>query len=204
MDRTNNPYDGRWKWWYAAIADWMIANPGRPLCDCAKDIGRAQNTVYLIAQTDLFKAHLAERRSEWEARHDTGLRQRLHAVAESSLDVLLDTIDKKRDTLGAEQLTTIATSALDRLGYSPQKSTPLGVQVNLPGSHQTMVVAPIDPAALEEARSAMRLAQSRRAAVPIESHTLPEHPLKEAGLLGSDVVDSAEALDDGPLVISSE
>jgi hypothetical protein len=153
-------YANRWRWWYESIIDWMIANPHGDIKDCAVSLGKHPQTISLITKTDLFKEHFARRRAEWRERHDFAIISKTTKVAEQSLDLLLDRMEKKRDSVPIEMLERISTSALDRLGYSP-KAAP-AVQFN--NTVQTNVIqAAVTPELLEEARAAMRNAEHRRA-----------------------------------------
>jgi hypothetical protein len=214
----NNAYEGRWRYWYVAIIDWMLSHPGRPLKECAADLGRAENTIYMITETDLFKTHYHQRRNAFTQAHDAMLREKMTALASKSLDILTEVVDKKRDAIPVAHLTTIATSALDRLGYSPNKpQAPAGVTVNMPGSNPTLVTS-ISREELEEARTAMRLAQQNRAQIPLVSQFLPEGPRNRAseaheleaasadqtGFAGLDSVLEAEEDESGSFTISTE
>lgn len=206
---ASNPYEGRWRYWYVAIIDWMLANPGRPLKECAAELGRAEGTIYMITETDLFRTHFAQRRAAFTQAHDSELRTKMTALASKSLDILTEVVDKKRDAIPVAHLTNIATSALDRLGYSPNKPAAApGVTVNLPGSNPTLVTS-ISREELEEARTAMRLAQQNRAQIPLISQVLPL-PEKEAvsadssGFASLDSVLEAEEDSDGSFTISTE
>lgn len=157
-----NPFENRWRWWYPAIADWMIANPGKPMTECAKDLGRGYNTIIMITNTDLFRDFLAKRRGDWEKRHDFALREKTTKVAESALDILADVIDKKRDSIPLAKLAEVGFGALDRLGYSPQKAAP-STQVNVSAPNGQVNVLSVSTDALQEAQQAIRLAQARNA-----------------------------------------
>jgi len=172
----SNPYENRWKWWYPAIADWMVANPGRPLRECAKDLGRGESTIYMIATTDLFKDFLANRRKEWEQRHDFSLREKTTRVAESALDILSEVLEKKRDTIPLARIAEIGFGALDRLGYAPQKQAAVAVNVQQNGNGNGVVVLPVNSDALREAQEAIRVAQAKRAALPSPSLPALENP----------------------------
>lgn len=161
---NKNPYEGRWRWWYEGIADWMIEHPGGQLQECARDLNKTPTTISLIIHTDVFKDYLAKRRAEWRERHDHALTSKTTAVAEAALDCLLVQLEKKKDQVPITTITEIATSALDRLGYSPQKAQPPSVQVNVQQNNDTKVVhAAVSPLALEEAREALRVAERNRA-----------------------------------------
>ena len=222
MGATNpsNPYEGRWRYWYVAIIDWMLTNPGRPLKECAVDLGRAASTIYMITETDLFKTHFQQRRAAFGASLDHTLQQKMTELASKSLDVLTEAVNTKRQSIPVPQLVSIATSALDRLGYSPNKpALPTGVTVNMPGSNPTLVTS-VSREELEEARMAMRLAQQNRAQIPLTSQFLPEAPgfargahralSQEAASAGSsgfaslDSVLEAEEDSDGSFTISTE
>lgn len=167
-----NPYAGRFRWWYPAIADWLISHPDGTIAECAAALGRGVSTIGAITTTDIFRDYLTQRRKEWEARHDHSLQRKLGAVASLSLDILLEGLEKKRDTVPMKDIAAIANTTLERLGYTTAQQPT--VQVNTVGG-ATQVVIPVTASALEEARSAMRIAQSRRASTPLVSHdAIPE------------------------------
>lgn len=160
---ADNPYNGRWRWWYPAIADWLITNPGGKQEDCAKHLGKHANTVSLIMNSDLFKAYFEERRREYEKGIDHRLRDKMTQVVEASLDNLFKVIDTKREQVPIKMLAEVSTSLLDRLGYAPTS----GPTVTIDNStRQQLVVAPISVNELEEARSVLRAAEAARAAGP--------------------------------------
>lgn len=160
-----NPYENRWRWWYPAIADWMLRNPGGKLADCSKEIGRSVTTISLIANTDMFKDYLANRRKEWQQCHDFALQAKVTKVAESALDILAEVLEKKRDTLPIGRLSEISFSALDRLGYSPNKQAPAIGAVNIQqNGNGSAVVMPVSVDALREAQQAIRTVEARRQA----------------------------------------
>lgn len=158
---ANNPYNGRFRWWYPAIADWLIANPGGKQEECARDLNRHVNTISLIMNSDLFKAYYEERRKEWEARHDFKLRDKMHKIADLSLDIMFQQIETKRQSVPIKMLKEISESVLDRLGYTPQT----GPQVQITNNNNTAVavVAPVSVSRLEEARAVLRQAEQNRA-----------------------------------------
>lgn len=165
MTAPSNPYRDRWRWWYPAIADWMIRNPQGKLTDCAKELGKHVNTISMITNTDLFRDYLARRRQDWQQIHDDALREKTMRVATASLDAIALSLEKKKDQVPIGMLNTIATSALDRLGYSPNKQAPAvgSVHVHQNGSGPLMVAVNAD--ALREAQQAIRTAEARRSAL---------------------------------------
>ena len=160
MNQVNQP-SGRWRNWYEDIADWMIQHPGGLAKECAKDLNKHPVTISMIVGSDLFKAYYAKRRAEWRERHDHALINKLTNLAEASLDLLLIQLEKKKDQVPIQLVTEMATSALDRLGYSPQRNGGPALQVNVNGA-QTVQVA-VSTEQLEEAREALRVAERNRA-----------------------------------------
>lgn len=158
---ATNPYEGRWRWWYSAIADWMIRNPGRKLEDCATELGKARNTIYAITSTDLFRDYFAKRKAEWQRDHDSVIRSKLTEVTELALDAVKTKLEKQGDKVDLPLLTDLLSSSLDRLGFAPQTG-PM-VQVNQIGQQNNTVQLPNSVTArdLEEARMALRAAQSQ-------------------------------------------
>src|SRR4029077_4304076 len=115
-----NPYQGRWRWYYPGIADWIIRHPEGKLSDCAKDMNKAYGTIAFIVRTDLFQEYLAQRRAAWQKDHDFTIISKVTRVAEKSLDLLLDKMEKQADKIPMQLITEVATSSLDRLGYGPK------------------------------------------------------------------------------------
>lgn len=156
-------------WYYDSIIDWMLANPGRPLSECAKYIGRTQTTLSIIINSDIFKAHLAARKSRFQAQHDLGIIQKNTQIANAGLDAILAAVEKKKDAIPLETLQEVTGSALDRLGYGTKPQSG-GITVNATGN--TQVVLPVSSDDLNEARNALRAAQQQRSYVPPTSPTV--------------------------------
>lgn len=206
-----NPYENRWRWWYPAIADAMLRNPDYSQEKIARELGKTPVTISMIVNTDLFRDYFAQRRKDWERTHDASLVQKTMKVASSALDILAESMEKKRDSIPIGQLTQIATSALDRLGYSPNKpAAPAGgLTVN---AQNAQLVMPVSADQLREAQDAIRLAQSRRVApIPVlpepqtvevlREESLDFSALDDHGELPSDEAGSAGGL---PRVMSSD
>lgn len=149
----------------------MLRNPGRPLKECASELGKAENTIYMIANSDMFKEYFAQRRREFTERHDFSIQSKLTRVTEASLDALLDNLETKRDRVPVRILHDIASSGLEKLGYGSKVVNP-GVQVNIQQNDNRVAVA-VDATALEEARSALRLAEQKKLSHEV-IETLPE------------------------------
>lgn len=182
----NNPYEHRWRWWYTAIADWMIRNPGGTLGDCAKELDRHYTTICMIACTDMFKRYLEERKTQWREQHDFQLAGKLHEVANKGLDLMLDNMKRKGDQIPMQRLESITTTALTNLGYGQKPATPAVVVNNtLDARSQTMIAAPVSPAALEEARDALRAAERKRALDAPTFEMLPPVSGSDNALVGS-------------------
>lgn len=180
---ASNPYGGRWRWWYESIADRMIAHPDWTIQQIADDLKKGANTISMIVNTDLFKAHFFERKRRWQEAHDQSLRQKLTAVATNSLDLLVNQMEKKKDLVPIQQMQEIAMSALDRLGFAVKA----GPQVVVNNAVQNNTIAPSASAdALLQAREAMRKVEQLRASQPASpSPALQEldSMLVESGLI---------------------
>jgi hypothetical protein len=184
-----NPYENRWRWWYPAIADWMLRNPGRPMKDCAAELGKAENTIYMIAGTDMFRDYLAKRRAMYREQHDFALVSKVTQVAEASLDLILDRLDKKRDAVPMD--------LLDRLGYGAKPAPMVQINTSVDNRHVTV---PVSLDALAEARATLRRAEAVRA---VEEESRPRLPSPDFDLGAGETDEADEALH-APLTISSE
>ena len=176
-------------WYFDAIIDWMIANPGRPLYECAAHVNRTPTTISAIVNSDMFKAALAARKVTFQAQHDLGLIEKTTKIANASLDAILEHLDKKRDKIPLNTLTELSDSALTRLGYGVTPLTPPMVQNN---QVNNTVVVQATPEDLEIARMALRQVQANAAKqLPASKAVEPflELPASEAGSATSDVAE---------------
>lgn len=161
--QQSNPYEGRWRYWYSDIADWMIRNPGGRLIDCAVELNRHTNTISMIVNTNLFQDYLAKRRALWIEEHDAQLRAGMTDVASKGLDLLMQVMKSKGPQIPMQQLIETTNSALDRLGYSPNKQSGPTVVVNHNvGDNRTVIVPGLTAQALEEARMALRQSEEAK------------------------------------------
>lgn len=196
----SNPYASRWRWWYAAISDAMIANPGATNTDIALSLGKAANTISMIANTDLFRDYHAQRRQEFQKSHDFILSSKLGRVAEKGLDLLLEVMETKRTSVPLAQLVAITNSSLENLGYGPKAPAQAPVQVNV---HQQVAV-PISAGALEEARDALRRAEAKQLQAPPEFEVLPNAALERGAQVGHFASEASNPSDEAPSSDSSE
>lgn len=164
VDAQKGGIEGRWRVWYAAVADHMLAHPGCTNAQIAKALNKHPNTIGLITNTDMFRDYFARRRAAYTADHDFALRSKMTSVAEKSLDLLLEKLEKKADQIPVQQMTELATGVLDRLGYNPKAPAP-SVNVNLDQSDNRHVTVSV--ASLAEATEALRLVEARRAAAAL-------------------------------------
>lgn len=149
-------------WYHDSIMDWMIANPDKSLKELAQFIGKSPTTVSMIINSDMFKAAFAKRREEYRLCHDLGIIQKQTRIAHASMDAILTTLEKKRDTIPIQELREISDSALARLGYGTEPASPVNVNVN----NQATVVVPVTAQDLAEARMAFRQVQELKRALP--------------------------------------
>jgi len=161
------------RWWYEALADHMIANPGDTQNEIAAHFGRAVSTISTIVHTDAFKAYFRIRRNAHAERLDAGIRHKMFEVADKSFDLILDKLEKKRDTIPIETLQRTVDSTLKSLGYG---LAPAGPTVNVnTGGGNAVVAVPVSLDDLEAARAALRRNQMQTLEMPAEEAAQPRH-----------------------------
>lgn len=151
------------RWWYEALADYMITHPSATQGEMAAHFQRHQATISVVINTDAFKAYYRARRAEHAEKLDSAVREKLFRVADSSLDRMLDVLDKKRDSIPLETLHRTADTALKNLGYGA--SAPNVVNVSAPPTTVNVAVSLDD---LERARAALR--RNQQAPPPTIEH----------------------------------
>lgn len=152
------------RWYHSHIIDWMMANPGGKLEDCAKAVNRSTGTLSAIIRSDMFQAALAHRKQQYSATQDLLLTKKITEVAMASLDTILGVLETKKGAIPLETLNTVADGALKRLGYGVEK-LPAPVQLNVQNNNTT-INAPVTTSELEAARSLMQSHQQRIASQP--------------------------------------
>ncbi len=150
------------QYWYDSIIDWMFAHPGGSIKECAADLGRNPVTIGLIVRSDLFKSRYAARRARFSEELDHRLVGKLAKVAELGLDLTIEHMEKKRDSVPLPLLNDITKTAMDRLGYGPQPAQPsASVVIHNNNSAQAAALPDtVTPGALAKARSYLALLQN--------------------------------------------
>lgn len=179
------------RWYHTHIIDWMMANPAGKLEDCAKHVGKTLPTLSAIIRSDMFQAALAHRKSQYAARQDLVLTEKLTEVAIASLDTILSVIGTKKGAIPLETLNRVGSDALQRLGYGvEQKGGATVVNVN----QTNQVAVPVSREQLDDARANLKQHQQRIASGSPPSCSPPEAleagaalvaPQKEAALVNA-------------------
>jgi len=163
-------YRGRWRWWYASIADYRLANPGCTNREIAAHLGKGENTISAIANTDLYREYEAQRKQAWRQRNEDILREKLTGVTIRALDAADAQLKKKGDQIPLAIARDIIETGLDRLGFGPQVGPSVVVnntnQVSAPGGSVTITL-------LEEARSTLRAVEQRKIASALPAAEVP-------------------------------
>lgn len=155
--------------WHEQIADWLLANPGGKLGDCAAFFGKAPTTISNIVNSDAFRAYYAKRRAEFHERLDESIVDKTAKVTSEALDLLLENLQSKRTAVPIKTLSELADRGLERLGYGvaqPQSA------VNVNASGESNVVVQVSRDTLEGARERLRSQQADLAREHEERTTL--------------------------------
>jgi len=144
--------------WYESLADYMIVHPTVSQGELAAHFGRAESTISTVVNTDSFKMYFRQRRAQHEATLDATVRDKLFKLADTSLDTMLTVLEKKKDSVPIENLQRMSEMAFKNLGYGPQPTG--GVQVNVNSAPPATVNVAVSVADLERAREALRRQQS--------------------------------------------
>lgn len=147
------------RWWHDGIIDDMLCHPLSTVPERAKRLGYTENYLSVILNSDLFKTAYAERRREFNAVMADAIANKAGEVAVKGLDLLLETMEKKRDAIPFAVLSETVDKTLNRLGYGVKPAGSPVVSVVANG--QVGVV--VSSEQLAEARQALRAAEQQRA-----------------------------------------
>lgn len=168
--RANRWQPQKMVWWYWALMDAMILEPWKTKKEFAKQFNISEVTFNLVTTSDIFQAYIAERRRGNSAHLDEIVRTRTARVADKALETIETVLEKKKDTIPLDQLTKLADTALERLGFGV-KNPASNVTVNTTG--QTQVVVPVSLEQLQAARKALHAAEMHH--VPIAPEIQHDH-----------------------------
>lgn len=157
--------------WYDHIIDQLLVDPRLTQKEIARRVGRSMGYISTIMNSDLFRARYEFRRNQKTDQLNTLLNSKLTQVAITSLDLVQEQLEKKRDKLPFEEVADVMDTALQRLGYGVKASGP-AVVVN----NQTAVVAPISSEDLAAARAKIVEAEKKVLAVEVNAAPLPVEP----------------------------
>lgn len=162
-------------WWHQRLADWMLVNPGANIRDAAKIFNCTETTLYIVKNSDAFKAYWEFRRRKLEdglegdanAALGLGLMEKTAAIAEMAMDQILEQLESngKAQSVGApiiphDELRSTADMAMKKLGYGlPSKSGDSPVQNN-------QINLTIDANLLAQAREKMKQIHGVETAAP--------------------------------------
>lgn len=150
----------KYAYWYDNIIEWMLANPQGSLKDCAAALGRTPQTLYLVTNSDVFKLRYEQRRKEHFEGLSQGILLRTARVAEKSLALLEERLEKNPEKITTSQILDTANSTLERLGYG----APAPAQTNISVHSNPQVAVTVSADILSEARDRMRQVQAMNAA----------------------------------------
>lgn len=151
-------------WWHESIFEWMIANPEAKLRECAEFFKVTQSWLSTIIHSDVFVEKLAERRDLHFAAISQDVASKVSGLAELSLDVLEERIERERDAISLGLVKDTAEMALKAAGYiGPKPGTGSrngDTNIFLPGS--------IDAQTLADSRELMNQRQIESTATEVE------------------------------------
>lgn len=151
-------------WWYEAIIDEKLANPRITNFELGEKLATSEQYISLIVNSDSFKAHFSARRKAVSEAIDASIVNRLQLTADRALEIVSETLEKKRNTIPFAALADFTHKTLATLGYGAQRPS-AAVQVNV----QQNVMAPVSASELAEARNALRRAEEAKRLPLIES-----------------------------------
>lgn len=97
---------------HEAIMNWMLANPGGTLVDCARHFGVSSSWLSLLKGSDLFKARFKEKQELIFTQLAADIPAKLTAIAEVGIDRLQDVVETSTDPRVILETTKMALSSL--------------------------------------------------------------------------------------------
>lgn len=152
------------RWWYAGIADMMLAHPDWTQIRIAQELGRTREWVGLIINSDFFRAYFEQRRAEYNANLAGQLTSKLNEVAIAGLDIIQERLESdQRRLIPLDVVADITTKTLGSLGYGAK--APPGVQIVNNNHGGNTIMTPVSAEELALARNQLRSRESELATI---------------------------------------
>ena len=103
--------------WHHDLIDWLLQNSGASGRQMAVHFGVSPTWISIVKHSEVFRAELERRREKISQAVATDIIGRAGALAELSLDVLYERIEKHGDTMSLRQLRDTTAMTLKALGY---------------------------------------------------------------------------------------
>jgi hypothetical protein len=135
----------------------MLAFPTATLAERGARLHYSVSYLNVIINSDMFKAIYTQRRDSFRERLDSSIANKTAEAANAALDIVLETLEKKRGAIPFTALADFTDKTLQRLGYGAPKGAAIAVNVHAP------VFAPqVTAEELSAARARIRAAETER------------------------------------------
>lgn len=146
---------------HLAIMDYMLTHPTLPLWHVAEEFNRSQAWLSTVINSDLFQAHLHERRKLMEDAQREALSAKLFAAASNGMDKLIGALDDDETSVAEKRaITRMALESQGMLQTGRQQAA--SVIVNNNNTAQALAATDDNKARVNAARERI-LQQSRMA-----------------------------------------
>lgn len=173
-------------WWHDSVIDIMLSNPGWTIKQIAAHMKRKEHTLYLVTNSDVFRARLAARRREHAQNLSTSIIEKTGRVADAALELVANRLaSESAAAIPTLQLFSLADKALERLGYGAKPQAGPSVVVNNVNGTQQNAYMPVPSDVIRESQQRIRDEQAARAAATPQA--LPPSPAENGASPGDSV-----------------
>lgn len=192
----------KFRWWWEAIIDWMICNPGLTMKDAAKEFNCTPQYLYMLTSSDVFNERYRERIDAKAKALNEQVVAKVSETALAAVGLIADRLELEKikpvesRRIELEQLSTVSDRLLKSLGLGAKQ---LGTVIN--NTNQTVIESGASPAAVELARQTLQRVQKREVEEAVEEPPpVPPSPLSQPPLAAQDpsvdLLDELRAIED--------
>lgn len=145
--------------WHERFADWLIANPGRPMSEAAKFFGKSQSWLSVVKNSDAFTDYFKARSQAHADVVSHNIKDKILGVADHALSLIGERLDEQGAVLPIGTLLEVADITLKRAGFDKAAA---------PAVQQNFMVSPQE---LADARAQMRGAGTK--VIELKAETPP-------------------------------
>lgn len=153
------------------MAEWILQNPGGTLREMGAYFGYSPSWLSQVINTDMFKAHMAERLGDVKAYVSMDVPEKMRLLADQAIERVQEVLEKTED---AELIVSTFDKVMHRYGYAPNARNAVQPQGPSAGPGQVNNVFFLSQEQFQRVQTRLIQSHEDAPAQPAEVSSLPQ------------------------------